>query len=112
MPPKTETSWYNEMPTYVKVVMQLGFAGLIGVLFLIDSRDRSNQLREMQTETRNQSREDRQMFREELKSQREELKSAVEQMKRAIDTISLHQLKMKSEIDDIKFPFPKPKEKQ
>ena len=107
MPPKTET-FLSDMPSWVKVLVQLGFAGLIGLLFALDSRDRSSQLREMQVETRNQARDDRIMFREEMRSQRESLNAAVAEMRNAVQAISHQQLQLKKDVDDIKNPFPSP----
>lgn len=111
MASKTDSDWYSALPSWAKVFVQLGFAAVVAGLFVSDSTTRSKQLTEYYQESRNQSREDRIVFREELKLQREELRSTVEQLKRAIDTMASQQNKMKSEIDDIKYPFPKPKEK-
>lgn len=108
MPTKSDKTFMDDMPIWLRVLVQLGAFGVMTLLFVQDSRDRSSQLREMQTETRQQARDDRQMFRDELKLQREELKVAVGEMKRAVDHLDASHKALKKDVDDIKFPVPAP----
>lgn len=85
---KPSANFLSEFPMWSKVLLQLGFAGVIGGLFISDSRDRSSQLRDMQIENRTQAKDDRDIFRQELKAQRDELKNAVGAMNRAVDVMS------------------------
>lgn len=103
-------NWYTEMPGWTRALMQLGFAGLIALLFALDSRERSRQLGEFQTEARQQAREDRTMYREEAAAQRTELRAAVNEMRRAIDELHREQRTTKADVDLLKSP-PIPHEK-
>lgn len=109
MPPKEEAkskqSFYTDLPNWSKVLLQLGFAGVIGVLFVLDSRDRSDQLRQMAEETRLQAREDRSLFRDELKAQRETLSEAVKEMRRAVDKLDEQHRTLKKDVEGLKPPF-------
>lgn len=97
--------FYVDLPNWSKVLLQLGFAGVIGVLFVMDSRDRSEQLRTMAEETRLQAREDRSLFRDELKAQRETLSEAVREMRRAVDKLDEQHRTLKKDVEGLKPPF-------
>lgn len=112
MSTKDKPDFMADMPGWSKVLLQLGFAGVIALLFVIDSRDRSTQLRETQVETRQQARDDRALFRDEMKMQRDVLGNAVTEMKRAIDALTLQHNMLKRDVDDMKFPIPAPRMKQ
>ena len=75
-PPKQKT-FMDEWPNWVRMVTQLGFAGLVGWLFYLDNVSRLDE-----------ARIDREMFRQELKAQREELSAAVKEMKAAVDAMN------------------------
>lgn len=109
--PDRPPSWYTDLPGWARAAMQLGFAGLIAMLFALDSRERSRQLGEFQAEARTQAREDRTMYREEAAAQRTELRSAVEEMRRAIDALHREQRDTKRDVDSLKYPVPPPREK-
>jgi len=109
MPPKeapekgsVKHSFYSELPNWSKVMLQLGFAGVVCLLFIMDSRDRSAQLKDMVNENRLQAREDRTMFREELKVQREVLAEAVQEMKRAVDKLNQQHQTLKKDVEGLK----------
>jgi hypothetical protein len=117
------TDWYSSMPTYGKLFLQFGFAGLIAVLFFLNSREQSTQLRDWQNETRIQAREDRLLFRESTKElgfliadqsksinqNTQVLTRAVNEMADAVDQLNTNQKKLKSQVDELKYPFPKPR---
>lgn len=109
MPPKEDTKakqgFYLDLPNWSKVLLQLGFAGVIAVLFVMDSRDRSDQLRVMAEENMVQSREDRAMFREEMAAQRQALSQAVTEMRRAVDKLDEQHRTLKKDVEGLKPPF-------
>lgn len=109
MPPKdeakTKQGFYLDLPNWSKVLLQLGFAGVIAVLFVMDSRDRSDQLRQMAEENRQQAREDRSMFREEMAAQRQTLSQAVTEMRRAVDKLDEQHRTLKKDVEGLKPPF-------
>jgi predicted nuclease with TOPRIM domain len=98
-------SFYVDLPNWSKVLLQLGFAGVIAVLFVMDSRDRSDQLRRMAEENRLQAREDRSLFRDELKAQRDTLSEAVREMRRAVDKLDEQHRSLKKDVEGLKPPF-------
>jgi methyl-accepting chemotaxis protein len=122
--PQQLPEWYAQLPSWSRVFMQLGFAAVVAILFVLDSRERSAQIREsqadirnIQTENRLSAKEERLIFREELRLNREDLKAVASQMtavasemRRAVDSLGEGQRKLKSDVDDIKYPFPKPRE--
>lgn len=117
--------WYTALPSWSRVLLQMGFAGLIAGLFVLDSRDRSLQLQQFQEDSRLLAREDRALFRDELRLlreeqrlqredqrlQREEMKTAVNEMRRAVDALGSAHLSFKKEVESLLYPFPKPREK-
>ena len=104
-------AWYTELPGWSRALMQLGFAGLIAILFAADSRERSRQLADFQVESRQQAREDRQMYREEAQAQRTELRGAVNEMRRAIDHLDARHIEIKRDLDPLTYPAPYPRDK-
>lgn len=63
--------------------INLGFAGLVAVLFFMDSRDLAQTVRDLQSEQIRQNQEDRKMFRDELRNQQQEFHHAVKVMENA-----------------------------
>lgn len=75
-PKPPASNWYDTLPMWARMFVQLGFAGLVGALFAFQVYS---------AETRATA--DREMFREELRAQRQELQAAVREMRRAVDRI-------------------------
>lgn len=76
--------WYSELPSWTKIVFQLGFATVFVAYVFITSR------------------EDRAMFREELQAERAELREAVLEFRKAVERTSQEQHRIKGELDNLK----------
>jgi len=95
--------WYADIPTWARGMTQLGFAGLIALLYFMDARDRTHQLQQFQDNAQLQAREDRQMFRDDARANREEIRAAVAEMKRAVDRLDESQRVIKQDVRELKF---------
>jgi uncharacterized protein HemX len=98
--------WYTQMPRAARTYAQLGFAGVIAVVFVCVVGVVLVMFQRLQSQVADQAREDRSMFREELREQRSELKRAVDAMNAAVERLDAGQRQINRDMKTIKDNVP------
>ena len=98
--------WYEQMPRAARTYAQLGFAGVIAVVFVCVVGVVLVMFQGLQRQVAEQAREDRAMFREELREQRAELKRAVDVMNAAVERLDANQRQINRDVKTLKETAP------
>ena len=65
------SSWYDQLPGWAKAATQLGFAGLVLVLFAVNDGSKNEQIIKATDSAREEARANRELFRVEAKENRD-----------------------------------------